>query len=107
MAIRSANARAHSRQPETVPSSLFESELFGHEKDAFTGADRARLGFWYAEEAHERAGGRPSPYFWRQRSLWPKAGRALAAIDTREADLSPCWSGIKTHTAEGGPTPRR
>ena len=27
-----------------IPDSLFESELFGHEKGSFTGADRQRLG---------------------------------------------------------------
>jgi transcriptional regulator with GAF, ATPase, and Fis domain len=47
-AIHSAGRRAHQAYVPlsccAIPSSLFESELFGHEKGAFTGADQVRVG---------------------------------------------------------------
>lgn len=48
---RRANMSFQSVDVGAIPESLIESELFGHERGAFTGADRKRKGFF--EAAHK------------------------------------------------------
>lgn len=54
-AIHAQSPRAKRELPVVncgaLPSELVESEVFGHEKGAFTGATQSRIG--YAEQAHE------------------------------------------------------
>ncbi len=76
-----------------IPESLIESELFGHEKGAFTGADRRREGQFqlatngtlFLDEIGNLSTGTQAKLLrvLQERQLWPLGARAPVSIDVR------------------------